>query len=109
MTDIRDAVVALYDRFTHERMDRRVFMAELTRIAGGAAAASLALSSVAAGAAEPVVPPDDPRIRTQPFEWEVAPDRVYTGYNAARPEAPSICRWCWSSMRIAASTIISGT
>jgi carboxymethylenebutenolidase len=83
MTDIREAVIALYDRFTHERMDRRVFMAELTRIAGGAAAASLALSSVAAGAAEPVVPPDDPRIRTQPFEWEVAPDRVYTGYNAA--------------------------
>ena len=83
MTDIREAVIALYDRFTHERMDRRVFMAELTRIAGGAAAASLALSSVAAGAAEPVIPPDDPRIRTQPLEWEVAPDRVYTGYNAA--------------------------
>jgi len=83
MTDIRDAVIALYDRFTHERMDRRFFMAELTRIAGGAAAASLALSSVAAGAAEPLVAPDDPRIRTQPFEWEVAPDRVYRGYNAA--------------------------
>jgi carboxymethylenebutenolidase len=83
MTDIRAAVVALYDRFTHEGMDRREFMAELSRIAGGAAAASIALSSVACGAAEPVVPPDDGRIRTQQLEWEVAPGRVYTGYNAA--------------------------
>ena len=83
MTDIRDAVIALYDRFTHEGMDRRAFMAELTRIAGGAAAASLALTSVACGAAAPVVPPDDARIRTQPLEWEVAPGRVYRGYNAA--------------------------
>ena len=83
MTDIRDAVIALYDRYTHDGMDRRAFMAELTRIAGGAAAASLALSSVACGAAEPVVPPDDARVRTQPLQWEVSPGRVYTGYNAA--------------------------
>ena len=83
MTDIREAVIALYDRYTHDGMDRRAFMAELTRVAGGAAAASLALSSVACGAAEPVVPADDARVRTQPLQWEVSPGRVYTGYNAA--------------------------
>ena len=33
------AAIALYDRFTHEGMDRRDFMARLTRIAGRAAAA----------------------------------------------------------------------
>ena len=87
MTDIRAAVVALHDRFTHEGLDRRTFMAELTRIAGGAAAASVALSSVACRAAEPVVAERDARIRTQPLEWEVAPDRVYRGYNAAPADA----------------------
>ena len=88
MTDIRAAIVALHDRFTHEGLDRREFMAELTRIAGGAAAASLALSSVAACAGEPVVAEGDARIRTQPLEWEVAPGRTYRGYNAAPADAP---------------------
>ena len=88
MTDIRAAVVTLYDRFTHDGMDRREFIAELTRIAGGAAAAGVALSSVAAqAAAAPQVPADDPRLRTQVLEWEVAPGRVYRGYNAAPAEA----------------------
>ncbi|MGZ8282394.1 MAG: dienelactone hydrolase family protein [Allosphingosinicella sp.] len=86
--DISRAVVALYDRFTHEGMDRRAFMAELTRLTGGAAAAGLALSHVAASAqAAPQVAPDDPRIRHQVLEWEIAPDRVYRGYNAAPAQA----------------------
>ncbi|MGE0178735.1 MAG: dienelactone hydrolase family protein [Sphingomonas sp.] len=62
---LRDAI-ALYDRFTHEGMDRRVFMTELTRIAGGAAAASLMLSGIAANAqATPQVAADDARLRTR--------------------------------------------
>jgi len=57
--------VALYDRFTHEGMGRRAFMAELTRIAGGSAAAGLLLSGIAARAqSAPQVPADDPRLRT---------------------------------------------
>lgn len=61
---LREAI-ALYDRFTHEGMDRRLFMAELTRIAGGAAAAGLLLSSIAADAQSgPQVALDDPRIST---------------------------------------------
>ena len=85
MTDeIERAAIALYDRFTHEGMDRRVFMAELTRIAGGAAAASALLGSVAASAeAAPQVAADDPRIRTRTLEWEARPGRAYRGYNAA--------------------------
>ena len=66
-SDRREAI-ALYDRFTHEGMDRRAFMAELTRIAGGAAAASMLLGSVAAQAgAAPLIPADDRRlaVRTQ--------------------------------------------
>ncbi len=77
------AAIALHDRFTHEGMDRRAFMAELTRIAGGGAAATMMLSSIACSAAEPQVAPDDRRIRTQQLEWEPRPGRAYRGYNAA--------------------------
>lgn len=53
--NIRAAAIALYDRFTHEGMDRRAFMAELTRIAGGAAAASTLLAGIAANPAAAAV------------------------------------------------------
>ena len=33
--EIRARAIALYDRYTHEGMDRRAFMADLTRLAGG--------------------------------------------------------------------------
>jgi len=81
---IERAAIALHDRFTHTGMDRRDFMAKLTRIAGGAAAATTLLSSIAArAAAAPQVAADDPRIRTRPLEWEPRPGRAYRGYNAA--------------------------
>jgi carboxymethylenebutenolidase len=82
--EIERAAIALYDRFTHEGLDRRAFMAQLTRIAGGAAAAATLLTSVAARASTaPLVAPDDARIRTQELEWEARPGRTYKGYNAA--------------------------
>jgi len=82
--EIERAAIALYDRFTHEGMDRRVFMARLTRLAGGAAAASVLLGGIAARAeAAPIVAADDSRIRTQELVWEPRPGRRYTGYNAA--------------------------
>jgi carboxymethylenebutenolidase len=81
---VRRAAIALYDRFTHEGMDRRAFMAELTRIAGGAAAAGALLGSIACqAAAAPQIAPDDRRIRTGTIEWEPRPGRHYRGYNAA--------------------------
>ena len=85
MTDpVERAAIALYDRFTHEGMDRRAFLAELTRIAGSAAAASVLLSSVACrAAAAPQVAPDDARLRVREIEWEARPGRHYLGYNAA--------------------------
>jgi carboxymethylenebutenolidase len=82
--EVERAAIALYDRFTHEGMDRRDFMAALTRLAGGAAAAATLLSSVAChAAAAPLVAPDDPRIRSQELDWEARPGRAYRGYNAA--------------------------
>lgn len=80
---LRRAAIALYDRFTHEGMDRRAFMAAMTRLAGGAAAAGALVSSIAARAAEPLVAPDDPRIRTQEVDLQVRPGRELSAYNAA--------------------------
>lgn len=83
------AAIALYDRFTHEGMDRRAFMAELTRIAGSSAAAAALLASVAADpAAAAVVRPDDPEVRGRAMQWPVASGRLMRGY-VAEPVRPS--------------------
>ena len=82
--DVLAEAIALFDRFTHENMDRRAFMAELTRIAGGATAAGALLTSVSAqAAAVPVVAADDPRIDTRVLDFEARPGRRYRAYNAA--------------------------
>lgn len=91
MTDpVQRAAIALHDRFTHEGgMDRRSFMAELTRICGGGAAAAMMLSGIACSAAEPQVAPDDDRIHTGTTEWTAAPGRTYRLYTAAPAQAPA--------------------
>jgi carboxymethylenebutenolidase len=63
--------IELYDRFTHEGMDRRDFFARMTLIAGSTAAATGLIASIAASpVAAAVVPPDDPRLtsRTMTFD-----------------------------------------
>lgn len=89
MTDgIRAAAIALYDRYTHEGMDRRLFMAEFTRIAGSAAAANALLLGIAADpAAAAIVPADDKRIRAIDHSWRGAEGRAMKGY-LAEPAAP---------------------
>ena len=79
----RRAAIALYDRFTHGGVDRRTFMTELTRVAGGAATATALLTSVAARAeAQPAVREDDPRIFTDTIRMKRG-DRASTFYMAA--------------------------
>jgi carboxymethylenebutenolidase len=82
--DIRAAAIALYDRFTHEGMGRRAFMAELTKIAGSAAAASALLAGIAASpAAASIVPEGDERLQTRTLQWQLIPGRTMSGYGAA--------------------------
>ncbi len=82
--DIQRAAIDLYDRFTHEGMDRRDFMARLTRLAGSAAAASALLADVACKAeTQPQVAADDRRLRIEEASWEPRPGRRYRGYRAA--------------------------
>lgn len=80
---IERAAIELYDRFTHEGLDRRLFMARLTRIAGSAAAASALLGSIAChAAAAPQIAADDARVTGRMIEWEPRPGRHYRGYRA---------------------------
>jgi carboxymethylenebutenolidase len=61
---LRQQAIALYDRFTHEGMDRRVFMSRMVALAGSVAAAEALIGAIAASpAAAAVVPQDDRRIR----------------------------------------------
>ena len=86
---IRTAAIALYDRYTHDGMDRRAFMAELSRIAGGTAAASALLAGIAADpAAAAVVPPEDPRLVARHMRWPVGGGGMLEGYQA-EPREPA--------------------
>lgn len=63
--DLRARAIALYDRFTHEGMDRRVFMRRMIALAGSAAAAEALVGAIAASpAAAAIVPADDKRLTT---------------------------------------------
>jgi len=65
----RQQAILLYDRFTHEGMERRAFMAEMAKLAGGLAAAELLVASIAASpAVAAVVPENDPHIFTRTQE-----------------------------------------
>src|SRR4030095_7577180 len=65
-TDKLQQAIELYDRFTHEGMDRRDFFGRMTLIAGSAAAATSLIAAIAASpAAAAIVPPDDKRLTTR--------------------------------------------
>ena len=64
--DVRQQAIALYDRFTHEDMERRTFMARMVALAGSVAAAEALIATIAADpAAAAVVPADDKRLITR--------------------------------------------
>jgi carboxymethylenebutenolidase len=63
--------IELYDRFTHDGMDRRDFFARMTLIGGSAAAATSLIASIAASpAAAAIVPADDPRLTTRTMTFD---------------------------------------
>ena len=73
--------IELYDRFTHEGMDRRDFFARMTAIAGGAAAATSLIATIAASpAAATIVPANDKRLVTR--KGELVAGNPLKGYAA---------------------------
>jgi len=82
----RQQAVYLYDRFTHDGMERRAFMAEMAKLAGSVAAAELLISAIAASpAAAAIVAENDHRIFTRT-------DKLVGGYSAyvAEPKTRSL-------------------
>lgn len=66
MTELRDEAIRVYDAYTHEHLDRRRLLREMTALAGSAAAAeALILGIGASPAAAQVVAADDPRLITR--------------------------------------------
>ena len=66
---LRQAAIALYDRFTHEGLDRRIFMTRMVALAGSVAAAEALIGAIAASpAAAAIVPADDKRLVTRTQE-----------------------------------------
>jgi carboxymethylenebutenolidase len=62
--------IELYERFTHEGMDRRDFFGRMTLIAGSAAAATSLIAAIAASpASAAIVPPDDKRLTTRTMNF----------------------------------------
>jgi carboxymethylenebutenolidase len=81
---MRQEMIQLYDEYTHERLDRRIFMDRLARMAGGTAAAAALIPVLKANYAKAaIVPPDDARLQTERVTFEGATGEVQ-GY-LARP------------------------
>jgi len=79
---LRAEAIALYDRFTHTDMDRRLFMHRMVALAGSMAAAEALIGSISASpAAAALTNPSDPRlvIRKGPLGFGSA----LSGYVAA--------------------------
>ncbi len=86
---VRSQAIELYDRFTHDGMERRAFFAAMTRIAGGAAAANLLIGSIAASpASAAIVAPDDKRLRTATMTLLGGSETPYKAY-VAEPRSAS--------------------
>ncbi|MFC7537525.1 dienelactone hydrolase family protein [Sphingomonas sp. GCM10030256] len=84
----RRQAIDLYDRFTHDGLERREFMARMVAIAGSAAAAEALIAGIAASsAAAAIVPANDKRLTTRTLTF-ASP----TGYRAylAEPRTRSL-------------------
>lgn len=82
MTDLRDQAIQLYDRYTHEHLDRRRLLREMTALAGSLAAAEVLIAGIAASpAAAQIVPADDQRLFTARNTKELA-GKPLTAYTA---------------------------
>ena len=87
--DLKARAIALYDRFTHEGLPRREFMASMVALAGSAAAAEALIGSIAASpAAAAIVPVDDRRLTMR--DQTIAGTRAYVAEPRSRSLKPTV-------------------
>jgi carboxymethylenebutenolidase len=78
-------IIDLYDKYTHESLDRREFLKKLSILAGGTAAANALLPLLENDYAKAeVVPKDDPRLHTEYIKYPGATGEVHA--NLVRPK-----------------------
>jgi carboxymethylenebutenolidase len=81
--DFRSQAIALYDRFTHEGMERRTFMARMVALAGSVAAAEALIAVIAADpAAAAIIAEDDKRLKTATIDLSLPGVPTYRAYTA---------------------------
>jgi carboxymethylenebutenolidase len=80
MPQITPEMIRLYDEYTHVTLDRRGFLAKLTRLAGSSAAAAAILTMLENDYAKAaLVAPEDPRIRAETVKFP-GPNGEVSGY-----------------------------
>lgn len=85
---ISQEMIRLYDEYTHLTLDRRGFMAKLTKLAGSAAAAAAIAPLIGASRAQAaIVPPDDSRVQTDEVSFPGV-DGTLNAYLALPANAP---------------------
>jgi carboxymethylenebutenolidase len=88
--ELKRAAIELYDQFTHDGLDRRVFLARMVALAGSVAAAEALIGAIAASpAAAAVVPADDPRLTTRTQDL-VGGYKAYVAEPRTRSLKPSV-------------------
>ena len=97
--EITQEMIALYDEYTHPTLDRRGFMAKLTKLAGGTAAAAAIAPMLAANQARAaMVEPDDERLSTETVAFEGGNGEQMSGFLRGQPTPPAIfLRWSSST------------
>ena len=88
--DIRQRAIALYDRFTHEGMERREFIGRMVALVGSVGAAEALIGAIAASpAAAAIVRADDARLTTGTMKL-AGNYNAYTAQPRTRSLKPSI-------------------
>jgi carboxymethylenebutenolidase len=91
---ITQEMIQLYDEYTHLTLDRRDFMAKLTKLAGSGAAAAAIVPLIAADQAKAAaVAPNDPAVKAQTitFPGATGPLKAYRAQPAAnRGKLPAV-------------------
>jgi len=78
---VTQAMIDLYDHYTHVGLDRRALMTGMARLTGSAAAAAAVIPLLEASpAAASIVAADDPKIASETVHWAGGGDHQLSGY-----------------------------
>lgn len=87
--DLKAQAIALYDRYTHEGLPRREFMARMVALAGSAAAAEALVGAIAPSpAAAAIVPEGDRRLAIR--DATIAGTKAYVAEPRSRSVKPTV-------------------